>query len=116
MRRLYAFTTNLISHLSAKFNRDGLNGIKSELRLILTGQTYRGKVKVVDTTYSKYKNYRRIGNENLTLIYRYRDGKKYQIHFGKNNPSNWMPKFIQMKLRSRGDLPVNHKIEGWDDI
>ena len=43
MRRLYAFTINLVSHLSAGFDRDGLRGIISELRLIFTGKTYRGE-------------------------------------------------------------------------
>ena len=70
MRRLYAFTTNLISHLSAGSNRDGLRGIINELRLIFTGKTYRGKVKVIDTGFAKYKHYRRIGDEDLTLIIR----------------------------------------------
>ena len=115
MRRLYAFTTNLVSHLSAGFDRDGFKGIISELRLIFTGKTYRGKVKVIDTSFAKYKHYRRIGDENLTLITRSSDGRKSQVHYGDNNPSNWMPKFIQMKLRARGDLPKNHKIKGWDD-
>ena len=111
MRRLYAFTTNLISHLNAGHNRDGLRGIISELRLIFTGKTYRGKVKVIDTGFAKYKHYRRIGDENLTLITRSSDGRKSQVHYGDNNPYNWMPKFIQMKLRARGDLPKNHKIK-----
>lgn len=56
-----------------------------------------------------------VGDENLTLITRSSDGRKSQVHYGDNNPSNWMPKFIQMKLRARGDLPKNHKIKGWDD-
>ena len=116
MRRLYAFTTNLISHLSTGFNRDGLRGITSELQLIFTGKTYRGKVKVIDTGFAKYKHYRRIGDEDLTLISRSSDGRMSQVHYGDNNPYNWMPKFIQMKLRARGDLPKNHKIKGWDDI
>ena len=116
MRRLYAFTTNLISHLSTGFNRDGLRGIISELRLIFTGKTYRGKVKVIDTGFGKYKHYRRIGDEDLTLISRSSDGRMSQVHYGDNNPYNWMPKFIQMKLRARGELPKNHKVKGWDDI
>ena len=116
MRRLYAFTTNLISNLSAGFNRDGLKGIISELRLIFTGKTHRGKVKVIDTGFAKYKDYRRMGDEDLTLITRSHDGRKLLVHYGDNNPHNWMPKFIQMKLRARGDLPKNHKIKGWDDI
>ena len=115
MRRLYAFTTNLVSHSSAEFDRDGFKGIISELRLIFTEKTYRGKVKVIDTGFAKYKHYRRIGDENLTLITRSSDERKSQVHYGDNNPSNWMPKFIQMKLRARGDLPKNHKIKGWDD-
>ena len=49
MRKLYASITDPISYLSAGFNRDGLRGIISELRLIFTGKTYRGKVKVIDT-------------------------------------------------------------------
>ena len=52
MRRLYAFTTNLVSYLSAGFDRDGFRGIISELRLIFTGKTYRGKVKVIDTGFA----------------------------------------------------------------
>ena len=116
MRRLYAFTTNLISHLSAGFNRDDLRGIVSELRLIFTGKTYRLKVKVIDTGFTKYKHYRSIGDEDLTLITRSSDGRRCQMHYSDNNPYNWMPKFIQMKLRARGDLPKNHKIKGWDDI
>ena len=116
MRRLYAFTTNLISHLSTGFNRDGLRGIISELRLIFTGKTYRGKVKVIDTGFAKYKHYRRIGDEDLTLIIRSHDGRKSQVHYGGNNPYNWMPKFIQMKLRARGGFPESHKIKGWNDI
>ena len=90
MRRLYAFTTSLISHSSAGFNRDGLRGIISELKLIFTGQTYRGKVKVIDTGFAKYKHYRRIGDEDLTLITRSNDGRKSQVHYGNNNPYNWM--------------------------
>ena len=73
MRRLYAFTTNLIIHLSAGFNRDGLRAIISKLRLIFTGKTYRGKVKVIGTGFAKYKHYRRIGDEDLTLISRSSD-------------------------------------------
>ena len=94
MRRLYAFTTSLISHFSFGFNRDGLRGIISELRLIFTGKTYRGKVKVIDTGFAKFKHYQRIGDENLTLITRSSVGRKSQVHYGDNNPYNWMPKFI----------------------
>ena len=47
MRRLYAFTTNLVSHLSAGFDRDGFRGIISELRLIFTGKTYRGRLRLL---------------------------------------------------------------------
>ena len=116
MRRLYASTTNLISHLSAGFNRDGLRGIISELRLIFSGKTYRGRVKVIDTGFAKYKYYRRKGDEDLILITRSSDGRKSKEHYGNHNPCNWMPKFIQMKLRVKGDLPKNHKIRGWVDI
>tara|TARA_B100000035_G_scaffold201150_1_gene172083 strand:+ start:401 stop:751 length:351 start_codon:yes stop_codon:yes gene_type:complete len=115
MKKLFVFITNLLQHLSFGFNRDGIRGIAIELRLVCTGLTYRGEVKVIDTTYAKYKNYKRIGNENLTLIYKSKDGSKAQIHFGEANPNNWMPKFIQMKLRARGDLPKDHIIKGWDD-
>ena len=93
-----------------------MRGIINELRLIFTGKTYRGKVKVIDTGFAKYKHYRRIGDEDLTLISRSSDGRMSQVHYGDNNPYNWMPKFIQMKLRARGDLPKNHKIKGWDDL
>ena len=86
MRRLYAFTTNLISYLIAGFNLDGSRGIISELRLIFTGKTYRGKVKVIDTGFAKYKHYRRIGDEDLTLVSRSSDGRMSQVHYGDNNP------------------------------
>ena len=73
MRKLYASITDPISYLSAGFNRDGLRGIISELRLIFTGKTYRGKVKVIDTSFDKYKHYKRMADEDLTLIVRNRD-------------------------------------------
>jgi len=115
MKRLYASTTSFISQLKAGYNRNGFNGVISEIRLVFAGKTYRGRVKVIDTTFAKYKNYKRIGDENLTLIYKSKDGTKSQIHYGDANPNNWMPKFIQMKLRARGDLPKNHIIKGWED-
>ena len=55
------------------------------------------------------------GGESLTLLYKTNDGKKAAVHFGENNPWNWAPKFIQMKLRARGDLPKTHIIKGWED-
>ena len=39
------------------------------------------------------------------------DGKKCSMHLGKDNPYNWMPKYIQAKLKARGELPPDHKIE-----
>ena len=46
MRRLYAFTTNLVSHLSAGFDRDGFKGIISELRLIFTGRLTEERLRL----------------------------------------------------------------------
>ena len=47
MRRLYAFTTNLVSHLSAGFDRDGFKGIISELRLILLGRLTEERLRLL---------------------------------------------------------------------
>ena len=114
MKKQFASIIEKIQWITAGAKRDGWKGIISEIQLVTVGRTYRDKVKVVDTTFDKYKNYNREGDEDLTLIRMSNDGKKYQIHFGENNPNNWMPKFIQMKLRSKGILPKTHKIKGWE--
>ena len=92
------------------------NGMHLEIHFsIVPFSQWSIKVKVIDTTFVKYRNYKRKGRESLTLLYKSYDGKKAAIHFGENNPWNWMPKFIQMKLRARGDLPKTHIIKGWEN-
>ena len=117
MKERYVSIIEQLKWIPISYRSDGWQGILNELRLLFTGKTvrYKGRVKVIDTTFAKYKNYKRKSNESLTLLYKSNDGKKAAIHFGENNPWNWMPKFIQMKLRSRGDLPKTHIIKGWED-
>ena len=117
MKERYASIIEQLKWIPISYRHDGLQGIVNELRLLFTGKSVRckGKVKVIDTTFAKYRNYKAKSGESLTLLYRSYGGKKAAIHFGVNNPWNWMPKFIQMKLRSRGDLPKTHIIKGWED-
>ena len=117
MKKQFASIIEQLTWIPISYRHDGLQGIVNELRLLFTGTTvrYKGKVKVIDTTFAKYRNYKRKGLESLTLLYKSYDGKKAAIHFGENNPWNWMPKFIQMKLRARGDLPKTHIIKGWEE-
>ena len=117
MKERYVSIIEQLKWIPISYRSDGWQGILNELRLLFTGKTvrYKGRVKVIDTTFAKYKNYKGKSNESLTLLYKSYDGKKAAIHFGENNPWNWMPKFIQMKLRSRGDLPKTHIIKGWED-
>ena len=110
MKKQFSF---IIDHLSIIFDdikRGDWNEVKSEIELLFTGKTYRGKVKVIDTTFGKYKDYNPKSGENVTLLIEF-DGKKSAMHLGKDNPYNWMPKYIQAKLKARGELPPDHKIE-----
>ena len=117
MKERYASIIEQLKWIPIGYRHDGLQGIVNELRLLFTGKTfrYKSKVRVIDTTFAKYRNYKGKSGESLTLLYKSFDGKKAEIHFGENNPWNWAPKFIQMKSRARGDLPKTHLIKGWED-
>ena len=68
MRRLYAFTTNLVSHLSAGFDRDGFKGTISELRLIFTEKTYPRIIKLKDGMIDKKNTPSKEGVHQVLLI------------------------------------------------
>ena len=117
MKERYASIIEQLKWIPISYRHDGLQGIVNELRLLLTGKSVRckGKVKVIDTTFAKYRNYKAKSGESLTLLYKSNNGQKAAMNFGVNNPWNGAPKCIQMKLRLRGDLPKTHIIKGWED-
>ena len=111
MRKQFSFIIDQLSNVFYEIKHGDWEGVKSEIQLLLTGKTYRGKVKVIDTTFKKYKDYESTPGENVTILMEGFDGKKCSMHLGKDNPYNWMPKYIQAKLKARGELPPDHKIE-----
>ena len=60
MKKQFASIIEQLKWFPISWRHDALQGIMNELRLLFTGKTdrYKGKVKVIDTTFAKYKNYK----------------------------------------------------------
>ena len=70
MKERYASIIEQLKWIPISYRHDGLQGIINELRLLFTGKSvrYKNKVKVIDTTFVKYRNYKRKGRESDTFI------------------------------------------------